>query len=1104
MKWSLELTLRWAALLTLGLPFRAEAQAARYAALEPDQMSSTYVSVRSAAERIPSMGRSIAVDLEDASLQQALAQIAARARLRLTYSTDLLPEDYRLSLHSTRIAAGDAVMLVLRGTTLDMLVTPSGDAVVVKREESAPPVIQQSTTISGRVTDANSGQPITGASLSLGDTGLGASSGVDGRYSISNAPAGTYRMRVSMLGYAAQDQSVTVVAGQSTVANFALATQALSLEGVVVVGYGTQKRSDVTGSIATVSPERLERVPSTSVEQVLQGVMPGVSVRTSSAGAEPNNNIQIRGRNSILASSGPLVVVDGIPYNGAISEINQSDIASIDVLKDASSAAIYGARGSNGVILITTKKGVEGKPRFSYSGNVGVQRAANLPRLMNGEEQAQWRCQLLLNGKDCEQRLFTQTELTSLAEGRSTDWLGLALRDGFQQQHNLSFSGGAGGTRYYIAGSLLDNQGIARNDQFQRSTLRVNLTQKVTSWLDMGSSTQLSNVDRSGLPASFGAAFRISPLTIPFDADGNQMIYPWPEDPFFGNPLEPLLVVDDNVTHRVLSSNHLEVKFPFLDGLSYRLNGGIDFSATDLGRYYGRNTKTGVSASGLSIVDNSTAQDLTLENILQFTRSFGVHSLGITALNSTESRSQKGNHLQAQGFPNDVLTYYQANIGALVQPSSSVSEWQLNSQMGRLNYGYDDRYLLTLTARRDGFSGFGRNHKYGVFPSAALAWNVSNESFWPSTDAITSLKVRASYGQNGNQAISPYQTLARMSTSSYLDGSNSAPGFIPATLANPDLRWETTTSTNFGADFGLFGDRVRGTLDGYFSNTKDLLLNRLVSPVQGITQITENVGKVRNRGIELSLSSINLETADLTWSSDFNISANRNEIAALYGTGEDDVANQWFIGMPISVNYGYLMDGIWQTADDIRNSPQPTARPGDVRVRDLDGDGKITAADRGFTGHPDPTYTAGLNNSVKYRDVSLDFLFTAVEGVTHSNSLLSAGGNVAYEGRGNTMVLDYWTPENPTNATPANRFDSNPYAAPFYQNASFIRLKDVTLSFDVPSRLTGGLGAEGLRIFVNGQNLWTSTGWTGLDPELGDQFSIPLQRVFTAGASVHF
>lgn len=908
-------------------------------------------------------------------------------------------------------------------------------------------------------------------------------------------------MQAIRIGYASQTQTVTVGTGLTVSVDFALSETAIVLDELVAVGYGTVRRGDVTGSVASVSPDRLERVPHTRLEQALQASVPGITVQTSTADAEPNFNLRIRGINSIRASNTPLIVVDGMPYNGPLSEINQRDIASMEILKDASAAAIYGARGSNGVILITTKRGDEGRPRFTYEAHVGSMRAANLPRLMTGPEQAAWRCEYLKQGQNCETELFTQTELEALRTGRFTDWYDLALRRGTEQEHNISVAGGFEGTRYYVGASYLDVQGVAKNDQFQRASLRVNVSQSFSDWLEIGTSNQFANIDRSGVPVSFQAAFQMSPLTIPFDENGNQMIFPWPEDPFFGNPLQGLLADDKDITRRLISSNYLEARLNSIEGLSYRMNAGFELASRDFSRYYGRNTKTGLEARGLAQIDNGSVSDWTVENILRFNRSFGAHNVDVTALYSMQNHREEQENIRAQGFPNDVLRHYQVNVAALVQPTTSFSEWKLTSQMGRINYGYDDRYLITVTARRDGYSGFGARNKYGIFPSVALGWNLSNESFWPVNTTVTYLRLRGSYGKNGNQAIAPYQTLARLQEWSYVFQGTTAPGFIPASLANPNLKWETTTSANLGVDFGLFDGRVTGGLDVYLSSTHDLLLNRLVSPVHGLTAITDNIGSVRNKGIELSFSSVNVERERFTWRMDFNISHNRNEITELYGTGQDDVANRWFIGKPINVNYDYFIDGIWQLDDDIASSWQPDAKPGDVKIRDLNGDGRITPDDRGFVGDQDPTYTAGLNNSFRYGNLSLDFFIQSVQGVQRRNDLFQTW---PYEGRGNTLKLDYWTPQNPTNSMPANRFDSNPHGAGLYQDASFIRLKDVTLSYDVPGDWANRFGLQSFRIYLNAKNLWTSSEWTGLDPELGNQYNVPLEKVFTVGTTVSF
>jgi TonB-linked SusC/RagA family outer membrane protein len=955
----------------------------------------------------------------------------------------------------------------------------------------------QQVVVHGTVLDAAE-QPVPGARVSVQGTTTSATTNAQGAFDIS-VPNSNATLVVAFPGLTT---SVVALAGRTNVVVH-LAASAVSLEGLVVVGYGTQAKSDVTGSVATVSAERLEDKAATTIEQALEGTVPGVSISTSGGGAEPNTNILIRGRNSLTASNAPLIVLDGIPYEGSLAEIDQNSVASISVLKDASATAIYGSRGSNGVILITTKKG-GGPAKFNYSGYAGIQQITNVPHVMTGPEFATFKCDRLNGGVDCDD-VLTATELANLQAGNSTDWMDLAMRTGSQQQHNLSFSGGGENTRYYLGGSLLDVNGVAKNDKFDRYTIRANISSDVKDWLRMGMNTQMSYTDRSGISASFEDAFFMNPLTTPFNADGTQTLYPWAEDVFWSNPLQGLLVTDDNINRRVFTSDFVEVDLPFIEGLSYRLNAGLDFAVGKLGRYYGRNTQSGFEAHGRAVTEDNTRFDWTLENLLNYDRDFGKSHIGLTGLYSQQRNNVDENHLSSEGFPNDVLTYYQANLGALVTPSYVVSHSGLVSQMGRLNYDYDSRYLLTLTARRDGYSGFGANNKYGVFPSMALGWTVSNESFWPVDGPLNSLKLRASYGKNGNQAIPPYRTLARLDDESYIENGVTLPGFIPSSLGNPDLKWETTTSLNFGADFELFDNRIGGTIDAYKSNTSNLLVNRQISPVHGITRLYDNVGELQNTGVELTLSTTNVDGIDFGWKTDFNISANRNKIVSLYGGTADDVGSGWFVGHPIDVIYDYEFAGIWQQGEDIANSAQPDAVPGDVKSVDQNGDGKINPDDRVFLGQLDPSYTASLYNTFRYKDFSLSALFNTVQGIVRENGLLGVN-LVQNDVRRNTIYREYWTPENPSNTVPRNSEKTNPLSVPFLENASFIRLKDVTLSYALPSDLADRIGSGPLRVYLTGRNFWTHTNWTGLDPEFsnGNQRGIPLERVIVGGINVQF
>jgi TonB-linked SusC/RagA family outer membrane protein len=956
----------------------------------------------------------------------------------------------------------------------------------------------QQILVHGTVVAGTTSEPIPSVSIAVKGTTIGTQTDAKGAFTL-RVPGANDTLVVSRIGFAREQ----VPLNGRTVVEIRMTATAVSLSEVVVVGYGTQKRSDITGSVTSVPAARLEEKPNTNVAQALEGSVAGVTVTTAGAGAEPTLNILVRGRNSISASTDPLIVVDGIPYNGGLADLNPEDIQSIEVLKDASATAIYGTRGSNGVVLVTSRKGVVGKPRMRYTGYVGTQTIANLPRLMNAKEFADFKCVRMRTSptQDCS-TVLTPTEQTNLQAGVNTDWLRIGTRTGNQQSHDLSFSGGSEDTRYYVGGSLLKVNGVALNDQFGRATVRVNLDQKLKSWLSVGTSTQGVRSNRDGLPVSFGGAFSSNPLISPYDAEGNELLVPWPEDPITNNVLENLRVVDDDESNRVFSSNYLQLTVPRIEGLTYRLNAGLDLADHNRGRYYGRDTQTGLTVGGESTVYESQRNDWTLENVLHYVRNVGKHGFDVTGLLSEASSSLDEHEVDAQGYPNDVLGF-RSNLALLSVPQYTVTDSKLLSQMGRLNYSYDARYLVTLTARRDGYSGFGANNKYGVFPSLALAWNVGNESFFPWKESVDALKLRVSYGKNGNQAIHPYQTFGQLDDRSYVDGTTTLPGYYPSSLGNPDLKWETTLSKNVGMDLSMWKDRVHLTLDAYSATTSDLLLRRAISSVQGITSIIQNIGKTANKGFELQLGTLNIERADWSWRTDFNIAANRNKIVDLYGDQTDDIANKWFIGHPIDVNYEYQFDGIWQETDDIANSAQPTAKPGDVKVKDVNGDGKIDPLDRTFIGSLEPKYTAGLSNTVKYRGLSLSAFFNTVQGVTRANDLLGTN-QVFSDVRRNMVYRQWWTPETPINTYPANSATSNPYALGWYEDASFIRLKDVTLSYDLPARLTSRFSGEGARIYVNGRNLWTHTDWTGLDPELDSQRSIPLQKVITAGLTLRF
>lgn len=956
--------------------------------------------------------------------------------------------------------------------------------------------IAQENNITGKVMDAK-GNPLANVSIILKGSTKGTSTLSDGTFQIMVPKTKGNILVFTSVGF---DEKEVKQENNSPLEVIMNKTDQ-SLETVVVVGYGSQKKKDITGSIVTVDKQRLEDLPNTNFAQSLEGALAGVAVTTNGGGAEGNNvNIVIRGQRSIKANTNPLYIVDGIPYNGSLSDLGTTDFESIDVLKDASAAAIYGSRGSNGVILITTKKGINGKPVISYSGYYGIEKIANLPTILTPEQFYQFK--VTREG----QNSITTSEQAVYDSKKFPDWLGLATQTGNKMRHSINVRGGNENTKYYISVNYLGVDGVAVNDRFKQLSTRFNLETEITRWLSYGTHTGLTYDDRSGMPADFGGedgAYFFNPLTTAYDSLGNLTIYPWPQDVHFGNPLANTLAKSSDNAYNLFTTNYLQVKFPFVKGLGYRLNTGVEYHQRNISTYYGRNTLDGLSNNGDLSSSNSNVSNYTIENILTYERVFNKNSISFTGLYSFEKDVSTGNTLSAQQFPSDVLTSYQANVALVVLPNASYAKRTLISQMGRINYSYDNKYLLTLTGRRDGASVFGVNNKYAFFPSVALGWNISNESFLKNNNIISHLKLRISYGRNGNQAISPYETLAKLTTRSYVDGNTSTPGYTPRTLDNPDLHWETTNTTNIGVDFGILHGRIQGSIDYYDAQTFDLLLDRQISPVQGFNSITQNIGKTSNKGIELGLSTVNIQTPDFTWTTSGNISINRNKILELYGDGKDDTLNRWFIGHPINVDFGYVFNGIWQANEDTINTAQGKVHPGYAKIKDVNNDGAINSLDRTILGRPEPSFIWGLSNTFKYKGFSLYIFMHGVEGRSQINDLLSEDG-VQTGVRHNTLMKNWWTPANPNNEYFANSLNSNktPTAVPLVQNSSFLRITDISLGYNFNDNILSRLGISKLKIYVEARNPFTVTKWTGLDPELGSQTTIPLQKEYVLGLNI--
>ena len=950
------------------------------------------------------------------------------------------------------------------------------------------------SNVKGVVTDSSTGETLIGVSVIIKGTTVGTYSEADGSYSLP-AKEGDV-LAFFYMGY----KNVEVTVGKSSVVDVAMDLDNTFLEEVVVVGYGTQKKSDITGSVASLGKEVLEERPVPNLITALQGSVPGLRVELYGSNAEgSNNSTVIRGSNSISASNSPLIILDGAPYYNSWSELNTEDIQSVEVLKDASSTAIYGARGANGVIIITSKKGATDKVKINYHGNVTVSQAYSIPDIMDGDTFYYYKNMYVGD--------FTATEKDTFLSKNYVDWVGEALRTAISHTHSLSASGKTDTNNYYFSINTVNNQGIAKGNDFKKYSGRVNFEQKIGKWFVLGTNTQLNYVDRSGLYVSFQDCYRMNPLAQAYNEDGSYRLDTW-EGSNNENPLTVLNADNSDIRKTVITSNYLIFNTP-IKGLSYKLNTNLIFDTRLEQTYYDRTTYTGARNNGKMTEEQSNSHRWLVENILSYERTFAdKHTLFLTALYSAQHSSSNSYSITGTGFANDVLTYWAPSKAAAVTVGSSESTVNHISQMFRANYSYDSRYLFTGTVRRDGYSAFGSDTKYGVFPSVAVGWNLTNESFIKGSkfnDVVTDLKLRLSWGKNGNEAISAYETLPTLSTRNYFeDDYSTAYGYYPTKLESPLLGWETTRSWNLGLDFSLLKGRINGTFDIYTARTTDLLLEKTIPSINGADSIWENLGETKSHGVEFGINSVNIDKKDFTWSTNFNITAAHTQLVdvGLYdedGNPIDDVASGYFIGWPTNCYYDYVFDGIYQIGDDIPSGQSA----GYVRYKDLNNDGSIDAEnDRMVVGSREPKFDASLTNTFKWKGLSLSIYLTGRYGSISPCYLLNSVSETYMYNMYNRPI---WTETNPINEYPSGlrTGGSNPMGMRWYKSADFIKLKDITLGYSFPKKLVEKIKMSKIEVYVNAKNVYTWTNWIGLDPEFvgtnSRQTSVPQTRQIIFG-----
>jgi TonB-linked SusC/RagA family outer membrane protein len=1031
--------------------------------------------------------------------------------------------------------------------------------------------------ITGTVTDSASGQPVASAAVQVVGTALGTATNSDGRYTISNVPAGTAQLRVQRLGYAPRTATVTVEGAQTATANFTLTVQVARLSAIVSVGYGTQRARDVTGSVSTVTTAALEHTPIVSVDQVLQGTSPGVQVTTASSEPGGAMTVRIRGTSSITGNAEPLYVIDGFPIENdpegtspgdggrgrttppnPLVAINPSDIESISILKDASATAIYGSRGANGVVIITTRQGRGAKPTFSLDYSTGYSSVAKKYDLLNAAQYMDYANAYGQNSSTPFMPFPDSVKNAILASGVDTDWQDQIFRTGATRNLQLSMRGAsstANVTRYALSGGYFDQDGIVLGSGLKRLSGRLNLDQSLGSRLEVGGSLTASQVRSKSTPTAgqqnagagaVSAALQYVPILSVYRPDGtytylntdlnayNTLLDAAPAP----NPVSLAREVTDSLSDvRLLSNLYAQVQL--LDNLTFRSTYGTDYADRGRNTYYPRTTTRGLQNGGDAIRSGVTVSSWLNENTLSYQRTFSrAQELSLLGGFTQQRTDLDGSSMEATNFVSDITGYYNIGAGAVQDiPSSRRTTQTLESWLGRVNYSLLDKYLFTGTYRTDGSSRFAEDHKWGSFPSAAIAWRASSEPFLANVKAIDELKVRLSYGLVGNPGIRPYQALSRLGNQGYSFGGTYLSGYAPTAVGNPDLRWESTRQTDLGIDVG-FLNRFNLTADYYAKKTTDLLLQVTLPFETGFQSALANRGAVQNRGFEVGLDAQILRAADdrsLSWRANLNFATNKNKVLDLGGPSfiEADVittdynlpGSRMVVGQPMGVFYGFkslgvIRDSATAAAVTWKNFNNSAFKPGNMLIADTDGDGVITLNDRTIIGDPTPTFTVGLTNDFTFRRFQLTSLIQGSHGgqilnVNRIRSESSPRVNISVD-----RVVDAWSPTNPDGTFPAigenpNQVGTNNFTSNLLEDGSYLRLRSLTLSWQIPDALAARSSLSGARIYLTGTNLVTLTHYSGFDPDVSSQSvgtsnlgidigAYPLSRGVTFGLNLNY
>ncbi|MCI8997927.1 MAG: TonB-dependent receptor [Muribaculaceae bacterium] len=988
--------------------------------------------------------------------------------------------------------------------------------------------------VTGVVVD-NSGEAIIGATVRVkDDQNIATITDIDGKYSL-RVPDKKVTLLFSYIGYRTEERAIGAGVNKLDVT---LEEDALMLDDVVVIGYGSMKRKDLTGAVAHVGEEVLKNRTATNALDFLVGTVPGVNITPSTGAGGGASNLMIRGQQSLKANSSPLIVLDGVIFYGNIEDVNPSDIESIDVLKDASSTAVYGSKGSAGVIIISTKRGSSDKPSVTVSTKLGFAEATFMPEMptadqymqrrsdyfktidyfkpgaqqkgtgyydnpMNlpeGVTQEQWAAyDPSFSGDYIEtwmQRLeFNPIEVENYKAGKVTDWVDLAYQKGFRQDYTGSVSGKTSRTNYYMSLGHTKNEGILVGDQFRATRMRVNLDVKVADWLNIGTNSQFTHKGSDEIAVDGSAARSMSPFGSMYEEDGSIKVRPW-DDNRLSNPFLAHYVNDKFYRYWNLNTSiFAKVTLPY--GFSWQTTYNIRYGMLK-DYYYTSDIVPGQVEGGSAKRHEYSDYEWTIDNMLKWNKSFAdIHNFDFTFVYTAEkfqSWSSQGNN---QGFqPNGNLGFHAIQAGVVPTVTSNDEMQTGNGLLWRLNYSLMDRYLLTGSVRRDGFSAFGQNNPYGTFWTFAGGWRLSEEKFLRDISWLNNLKLRVSWGQTGNRDIGRYAAFSRLTITNVIQGGENYKGVYPSSLANRDLKWETTTGWNWGLDFAFLNSRLNGSIEVYKNKTNDLLMDRAMPEISGYGTIASNLGEIANRGAEISISSVNLQLPNVNWTTTLTYSHNHNEIKHLYGNmvdvldangnvigqrEDDDVKNGWYIGHGIDEIYDYKFIGIWQLGEEFE-AAKYGKQPGDPRLLDVNGDGKVNEKDKVWLGSRLPKHRMTFNSNLNLFKC-LNFSFTlrgefdwlGVDNVARNE-------NNRFFNTSNSRWNEYWTPWKQSNkyARLGSNIDSP--GVNIYESRNYVRMQNMALSYLFPQKLTRKFNVETLRLSVNVDNAFVISGWRHTDP----------------------